>query len=99
MTTKTDFHSIMELKEQYTPIQRGIVTSTEQNLIRQVLEVETRNDIEIQNIRDVAVMMYSRWANTQQDKGDAPAMMELMDAMSAICAVIDEEKVSRGLPI
>lgn len=99
MTTKTDYHAIKELKEKYTPSQRGIVFESEQALIQEVLEFKTRNNIEIQNIRDTAVMMYSRWANSAQEKGDAPAMMELMDALSAICDVIDEEKIARGSPV
>ncbi len=99
MTTKTDFHSLKELKEKYTPLQRGIVSAVEANIIHEVLELDQRNDIELQNIRDVAVMLYSRWADTQQEKNNTPASMELMDAMSAVCAVIDEEKFKRGLPV
>lgn len=44
-------------------------------------------------------MLYSRWADTQREKDDSTAMMELMDAMSAVCAVVDEEKFKRGLPV
>lgn len=99
MTTKTDFHSIKELKEKYTPVQRGIVSRIEAETIQEVLELGQRNDIELQNIRDVAVMLYSRWADTQREKNNTPASMELMDTMSAVCAVIDEEKFKRGLPV
>lgn len=99
MTTKTDFHSIMELKEKYTPAQRGIVSRIETETIQEVLELGQRNNIELQNIRDVAVMLYSRWADTQREKNNTPALMALMDAMSATCFVIDQEKANRGLPV
>lgn len=99
MTSKTDFHAIMELKKRYTPAERGIVSFAEMEIIREVLELAQRNNIELQNIRDTAVMLYSRWADTQREKDDSTAMMELMDAMSAVCAVVDEEKFKRGLPV
>lgn len=99
MTTKTDFHSIMELREKYTPVQRGIVSFTEIETIREILELGQRNGIELQNIRDTAVMLYSQWSDVQREKNDTSAMSELMDAMSAVCFVIDEEKNKRGLPV
>lgn len=98
MTTKTDYHSIVELREQYTPAQRGIANVAEITMIREMLEISTRNDIELQNIRDTAVMLYSQWAEGKRDN-DIPAAMTLMDAMSAICGVIDAEKLDRGLPV
>lgn len=99
MTTKTDFHAIKELKEKYTPEQRGVVTADEVKMIREMLELDQRNDIELQNIRDTAVMMYSHWADSQQQKDNIPAATQLMDAMSAITHVIDVEKSTRGLPV
>lgn len=52
MTTKTDHHAIMELKKAYIPAKRGVVNVAEEKLIREVLELSSRNDIELQNIRD-----------------------------------------------
>ena len=90
MTTKTDFHAIMELKEAYRPTQRGIVSGAEAEKIMSTLEIKSRNDIELQNVRDMTVMLYSRWSERMREKevGDS-CVMELMDAMSAICCVID----------
>lgn len=99
MTTKTDYHLISDLKSRYTPAQRGIVTAAEVEMIRETLEIGSRNNIELQNVRDMLVMMYGRWADSQQQKDDASAAMELMDAMSAITHVIDMEKSKRGLPV
>lgn len=78
MTTKTDYHLISDLKSRYTPAQRGIVTATEVELIREALEISTRSNIELQNIRDVTVMLYGRWATVRQEKDDTSAAMELI---------------------
>lgn len=99
MTTKTDFHAIIELKKRYTPACPSLVSDNEAELIREVLEISIRSDIELQNIRDVTVMMYERWVHSQQQEGNVSASMQLMDAMSAIAHVIDMEKSKRGMPI
>ena len=98
MTTKTDYHAIKELRDKYTPAQRGIANVAEITMIRETLEINARNDIELQNIRDTAVMLYSQWVEGKREN-DIPAAMALMDAMSAICGVIDAEKLDRGLPV
>lgn len=99
MTTKTNFHAIKELRERCTPACPSFVNDNEAELIREVLEIFVRSDIELQNIRDVTVMMYGRWADSQRQKDNSPAAMQLMDAMSAITCVIDQEKIKRGLDV
>ncbi len=98
MTTKTDFHSIRGLKEKYTPEQRGIVKEAEIKMIREALEINTRTNIELQNVRDMTVMLYSKWTDAAMES-DSKKVMELMDAMSAICCVIDQEKWGRGMEV
>lgn len=48
----------------------------------------------------MTVMLYSRWSERMREKevGDS-CVMELMDAMSAICCVIDQEKFNRGMEV
>lgn len=99
MTTKTDYHSIMELKEQYKPCNRGFVNQYEVNQIETVLEIKERNNIELQNVRDMAVMLYGRWADVEQEKKNVQKALGLMDAMSTICFVIDQEKFKRGMEV
>lgn len=99
MTTKTDYHSIMELKKQYNPCNRGFVNQYEANQIETILEIKERSNIELQNVRDMAVMLYSRWADAEQEKANVQEALELMDAMSAICFVIDQEKFKRGMEV
>lgn len=97
MTTKTDFHAIMELKDRYTPAQRGIVNDSEEELINATLELKSRTNIELQNVRDMVVMLYGKFAN--HEGNDVQKVMELMDAMSAICGVIDQNKLERGMAV
>lgn len=99
MTTKTDYHSIMELKKQYKPCNRGFVNQYEVNQIETVLEIKERNDIELQNVRDMAVMLYSSWAERKRTAGAVEDSIDLMDMMSGICCVIDQEKFKRGMEI
>lgn len=100
MVTKTDFHAIKELKEVYRPAQRGIVNGADAEQIEAVLEIKSRNDIELQNVRDMVVMLYGRWSEAARAKeGCVQETMELMDAMSAICCVIDQEKFNRGMAV
>lgn len=96
MTSNTDFHQVMELKDKYKPAARGVVSQAEASLIGSTLELGQRTDIELQNIRDVAVMLYGQFANSSKDP---MKIMELMDAMSGIAGVIDSEKSRRGLPV
>ena len=107
MTTKTDFHAIMELKEKYTPKRYGIVYADEAEIIKKVLEIEERTPIELQNIRDMVVMLYGQWADVERRPGEDSGKLErelnqaysYMDAMSAITYIIDAEKIGRGMEV
>lgn len=99
MTTKSDYKMVVELKSRYIPVKTGIVSADEKELIREVLEISSRNNIELQNIRDMVVMLYSQWIDTQHQKKDIPAAIQMMDIMSAVTYIIDQEKIKRGLPV
>ncbi len=98
MRTKTNFIAVRELMDKYTPAQRGIVSDAETALIRETLEVETRDGLELDDVRDAAVMLYGQAADHAEKEKGVQAMMELMDAMSAVTAVIDMEKADREMP-
>ena len=107
MTTKTDFHAIQELREKYAPKVRGIVSGEEAKAIYEVLEIDKRNNNELQNILDMVVMIYGQWFDKSrdqylEDKKGARAVdksAEYLDAMSAIICVIDYEKFKRGIGV
>ncbi len=95
MVTKTDFHSVIELQA-YTPKKSGIVSEDEVKMIRDTLELSERNMIELQNIRDMVVMLYTWWNDGERKAG---GNVDYRDAMSAITSVIDAEKVRRGMEV
>lgn len=99
MTTKTDVSSVMGLIDAYVPKQMGVVSADEEKLICKMLELDTRSDLELQNTRDVTVMLYGRTARSDDTSASARKLMETMDAMSAICTVIDQEKLRRELSV
>lgn len=96
MTTDTDFHQLERLRQKYKPATRGILSENETRLIKTELELKTRNNIELQNIRDASVLLYGQ---LMQNETDAGTIMGLADAMSGITAVIDQEKFNRGMDV
>lgn len=99
MRTKTNFLAIRELMQEYEPARRGIVSDAETALIRKILEIPGRDDLELDDIRDMAVAMYAQSADASEKNGEGvKAVMAKMDAMSAVTAVIDMEKAARARP-
>ena len=101
MTTKPDFDQLRELSEVYTPAQRGILSPAEETLIRDTLEITQRTDIELQNIRNATVAIYGEMYGARLDPkmDNIKAQLQRIDAVSAITAAIDQEKINRGLPV
>lgn len=99
MTTMPDFALITAMHNQFKPANKGVITDTEANLVHSLLQLGQRTDIELQNCRDMAVMLYEKWAEAARHKSGPAGMLEEMDAMSAVTAVIDKEKGRRGMPI
>ena len=98
MRSKTNFIAVRDLMAAYTPARMHVVSDAEAALIREMLELDTRDGLELDDVRDAAVMLYGQTAaETEKTKG-VQAMMALMDAMSAVTAVIDQEKFSRQQP-
>lgn len=99
MTTKTDCHAIMELQKKYVPAMHGIVNEEEKRLIQEILELNSRNDIELQNIRDMAMMQYARWIGSPQQADNISAILKAIDALSGICCIISQERFNRELDV
>lgn len=88
---------IRDVIDNHHPANRGVLTGAESTYIRKTLELGARTDIELQNVRDMSVMLYDIVLQSRQN--DPKAVMETMDAMSGVTGVIDEEKSKRGLPV
>lgn len=97
--TKSTFQAVQGLHERFSPAKMHVISDKETRLIRAELELEARTDLEVQDVRDMAVMMYSQYAEIAEKKYGLVAMQTEMDAMSAICAIIDNEKVKRGMDV
>lgn len=92
--TKTDFAAIQELRKSLRLAQMSVISESEMQTVQNILELKTRSDIELQNIRDAVVAHYALAACNNEV--NTP---KIIDAMSAITATIDREKVLRGLPV
>ena len=99
MTTMTDFQMIRQLCAEYAPKVRGLLSEQEEQTIRRVLELDTRTEIELQNVRDMVVMFYGERASAARAAGDYAAFDKWEDAMSAITCAIDSVKFSRGMEV
>lgn len=97
--TKSTFKAIQGLHERFSPVQMHIISDQEADTIRTELELDGRTNLEVQDARDMAVMMYSQYAELAEKKHGPAAMHAEMDAMSAICTVIDSEKAKRGMDV
>lgn len=98
MRTKTNFQAVQELMAKYAPARRMVVSDAETALIRDVLELDGRDGLELDDVRDMAVAIYGETARHAEQEQGVQAMMGLMDAMSAVTTVIDQEKAARQLP-
>lgn len=97
MTTKTDIQSVIALKKQFILTQRGIISQTDEETIREALELCQRNAIELQNVHDIVVMLYVRWAGSPQLANNIPAIKKAVDTMCAICYVVNQEMSKREM--
>lgn len=75
---KTNFQMLKELLEMYHPVNRGIMSFSENALIRRILHIDDMDVLQLRNLRDFTVLHLGR-----SDK------MEDWDRMSAIATVID----------
>lgn len=97
MVTKSDFRSVMELHKQFTPATLRFITEDEKKVIQSTLELDGRTNIELENIRNAVVMLYQQWAESARNRNDMDKALQEMDAMDAICTVVDQLKLERGM--
>lgn len=91
---KSNFRMLLELKE-FKPCNRGFLNATEIKMLRSVLCIGQRTDVELQNLRDFTVLYYGSLSR----EADSKKAWELSDIMSGICGVIDAEKSRRGMAV
>lgn len=82
---KTNFQMLSELLSKYSPMQRGIVSASEYEMIVETLHLKEMDILALRNLRDFTVCRMGR-----SDK------LEDWDKMSAITYVIDGHIVGLG---
>ena len=85
----TNFQNLRELLKSYIPKTFGIATVEECSLIKDSLQLERMEIIDLRNLRDFVVLFFSRKNEDKLDMAD-------MDRMSAITAVVDKEIIEKG---
>lgn len=97
MMDRTDASMLMKLKDKFRPAARGVLSAAEVDLVEATLQIKARTNVELQNVRDMAVMFWGRLADPST--GGPAATIDRMDELSGICGVIDMEKSRRGMPV
>lgn len=82
---KTNSLMLKDLLEKYHPVKRGIMSLTENTLIRETLCIDEMDILQLRNLRDYTVAHMSR-----------SEKMEDWDRMSAITHAIDLRIVELG---
>lgn len=89
---KSNYQMLLSIKK-WKPKHFGFLLADEVKYLKDVFEIADRTDNELQNLRDFVVMYYSLKFYTDKNK------LSNNDVMSAICGVIDGEKMERGMEI
>lgn len=93
---KTNYHMLLDFD--YKAEHSGFCTSEEMDMISNHFKLKERSDVELQNLRDFAVLFFGARMDEERGKGTRK-YMDMADMMSAITGVIDFEKVARGMEV
>lgn len=92
---RTNFQMIMDVRE-YRPETRGFTSISEIKMLMNHFGLDKMSLLELQNLRDMVVLMFREWMQDDRSKGDVDEMMKKSDAMQSITAVIDNFKMRVG---
>ena len=95
---KSNYQMCKEMLD-YDLKQKGKLTFKEMNDIEILFNIKKRENIELQNLRDFVVIFFTNKFKEYDIVKEINKALEIQDKMSAIVAVIDEEKFSRGMPV
>lgn len=86
------YQNLKKLKD-YKPKTRGCTSVDEINMIKTTLDLEHASDDDVQNYRDMCVLM---WEHMFEYDSDAYGKI---DSLQSITGVIDLEKLKRGMEV
>ena len=92
---RTNFQMIMDVRE-YRPETRGFTSISEIKMLMNHFGLDKMSLLELQNLRDMVVLMFREWMQDDRSKGDVDEMMKKSDAMQSITAVIDNFQMQKG---
>ena len=92
---KTNFQMIMDIRD-YRPETRGITSISEIKMLMNHFGLDKMSLLELQNLRDMVVLMFGEWMQDDRSKGEIDEMMKKSDAMQSITCVIDHFKMKVG---
>jgi len=92
---KTNFQMIMDIRE-YRPETRGFTSNSEIKMLMNHFGLDKMSLLELQNLRDMVVLMFREWMQDDRSKGEIDEMMSKSDAMQSITGVIDHFKMRAG---
>lgn len=92
---KTNFQMIMDIRE-YRPETRGFTSISEIKMLMNHFGLDKMSLLELQNLRDMVVLMFREWMQDDRSKGEIDEMMSKSDAMQSITGVIDHFKMRTG---
>lgn len=90
--TKTNFQAIKEVKELWmnnSQIKRGIISTVDMMTIEKICEIKERSVIELNDLRDFAVILLSEMSSNARQENDYDKFDKINDCMSALVHVID----------
>ena len=85
---RTNFQMIMELKN-YSPKEDGVTSWSEIKMIRNHFNLCDMSRLELQNLRDMVVLLYGNWTREAREKSNWSEFDAKHNAMCSITAVID----------
>ena len=85
----------MDIRD-YRPETRGFTSINEIKMLMNHFGLDKMSLLELQNLRDMVVLMFREWMQDDRSKGEIDEMMKKSDAMQSIAAVIDNFKMRAG---
>lgn len=95
---RTNFQMIMDVKD-YTPEDEMITSIKEIRMLEEHFGLEQMGVLELQNLRDMVVLLFSNWMRDKRMAGQMEEYFKLSHGMQSITAVIDNAKWVKGCEI
>ena len=93
---ESNYHMLLDFD--YKAEHPGFCTSEEMDRISNHFKLKEKSDVELQNLRDFAVLFFGEKLDEERGKS-VKKYLDTADTMSAITGVIDFEKAERGLEV